>query len=107
MSFVNKKDRLTCWSFRDEYWKCLDEGKSDEECKEFRKQYEKFCPSQWVKHFDRKRDYLKFKEQIEKHGTCNSDGRMVHQNKSEEPITVPSRRRQVLAFRVTGQDSTH
>ncbi|KAL0101088.1 hypothetical protein PUN28_018741 [Cardiocondyla obscurior] len=68
MSFPNKEDRLNCWNHRDEYWQCLDEGKSEAECTKFRKQYEKFCPSQWVKHFDRKRDYLKFKEQIEKGG---------------------------------------
>ncbi|KAL6439384.1 hypothetical protein ACFW04_003911 [Cataglyphis niger] len=68
MSFPNKEDRLNCWSRRDEYWQCLDESKSQVECIELRKQYEKFCPSQWVKHFDRKRDYLKFKEQIEKGG---------------------------------------
>lgn len=48
MSFPNKADRENCWNRRDEYWKCLDEGKSPEECIEFRKQYEKFCPSQWV-----------------------------------------------------------
>lgn len=48
MSFPNKEDRLNCWSRRDEYWQCLDEGKSQAECIEFRKQYEKFCPSQWV-----------------------------------------------------------
>ncbi|XP_066584527.1 cytochrome c oxidase assembly factor 6 homolog [Prorops nasuta] len=65
MSFINKEARLKCWNYRDEYWKCLDQGKTDSDCKEFRNQYEKFCPGQWVKHFDRKRDYLKFKEQIE------------------------------------------
>lgn len=48
MSFPSKADRERCWSRRDEYWKCLDEGKSPEGCIEFRKQYEKFCPSQWV-----------------------------------------------------------
>ncbi|XP_018400076.1 PREDICTED: cytochrome c oxidase assembly factor 6 homolog [Cyphomyrmex costatus] len=47
MSFPNKEDRTKCWSCRDEYWQCLDEGKSQTECIEFRKQYEKFCPSQW------------------------------------------------------------
>lgn len=48
MSFPNKEDRLNCWSRRDEYWRCLDEGKSQAECTKFREQYEKFCPSQWV-----------------------------------------------------------
>lgn len=48
MSFPNKQDRVNCWSRRDEYWQCLDEGKSEVQCMQFRKQYEKFCPSQWV-----------------------------------------------------------
>ncbi|XP_047343810.1 cytochrome c oxidase assembly factor 6 homolog isoform X2 [Vespa velutina] len=68
MSFPNKEDRLICWSHRDEYWKCLDEAKSETDCNEFRKKYEQFCPSQWVKHFDRKREYLKFKERLELEG---------------------------------------
>lgn len=85
MSFPNKEDRLNCWSRRDEYWQCLDEGKSQAECIEFRKQYEKFCPSQWVKHFDRKRDYLKFKEQIEKGGIHCLDG----ETKSSERVDLP------------------
>ena len=68
MSFPNKEERTKCWNCRDDYWKCLDEGKPDTECKKFREQYEKFCPALWVKHFDRKREYLKFKEQIEQGG---------------------------------------
>ncbi|XP_011309165.1 cytochrome c oxidase assembly factor 6 homolog [Fopius arisanus] len=68
MSFLTKEDRQACWDLRDEYWKCLDDAKTESECQEFRKKYEKFCPSQWVKHFDRKREYLKFKAQIEQDG---------------------------------------
>ncbi|XP_008557702.1 cytochrome c oxidase assembly factor 6 homolog [Microplitis demolitor] len=71
MSFPSKEDRLNCWGSRDEYWKCLD-TKSETECTELRKQYEKFCSPQWVKHFDRKRDYLKFKEKIEQEGYVDS-----------------------------------
>lgn len=47
MSFPSKEDRLNCWGSRDEYWKCLD-TKSETECTELRKQYEKFCSPQWV-----------------------------------------------------------
>ncbi|XP_026675274.1 cytochrome c oxidase assembly factor 6 homolog isoform X2 [Ceratina calcarata] len=68
MSFPSKVERAKCWSHRDEYWKCLDDGKTEAECKQFRDQYEKFCPALWVKHFDRKREYMKFKEQLEKEG---------------------------------------
>lgn len=48
MSFPNKEERTKCWNYRDEYWNCLDEGKSETECKKFREQYEKFCPALWV-----------------------------------------------------------
>lgn len=48
MSFPSKEDRIRCWSHRDEYWKCLDDGKTEVECKKFREQYEKFCPALWV-----------------------------------------------------------
>ena len=29
-----------------------------------RGKYEEACPNAWVKHFDRKREYLKFKEKV-------------------------------------------
>lgn len=48
MSFPSKEDRAKCWNHRDEYWKCLDDGKTETECKKFRDQYEKFCPALWV-----------------------------------------------------------
>lgn len=73
MSFPNKEERTKCWNARDEYWKCLDkagvvEAVKDGPCAEFRHLYENACAAQWVKHFDRKRSYLKFKERIEKEG---------------------------------------
>lgn len=69
MSFPTKEERAQCWGARDKYWECLDtNSKKESVCQEFRKLYEKSCSAQWVKHFDRKRDYLKFKEKIEKDG---------------------------------------
>lgn len=71
MSFPNKEDRAKCWDARDKYWSCLDNTKGEKKdsvCTEFRKVYEQSCPAQWVKHFDRKKDYLVFKEQIGKQG---------------------------------------
>ncbi|KAG5309931.1 COA6 factor, partial [Pseudoatta argentina] len=103
MSFPNKEDRIKCWSRRDEYWQCLDEGKSQAECIEFRKQYEKFCPSQWVKHFDRKRDYLKFKEQIETGGTC-LDGGMQSSKRSDLPKQVDKKSQAVLDFEMADKN---
>lgn len=71
MSFPTKEERTRCWGARDKYWECLDKNEGankDNVCKEFRQLYEKSCTSQWVKHFDRKRNYLIFKEKIEKEG---------------------------------------
>lgn len=73
MSFPTKEERSKCWNARDKYWECLDEHKisdaaKDGLCAEFRKMYEASCSSQWVKHFDRKRSYLQFKNKIEKEG---------------------------------------
>ncbi|EFN80007.1 Uncharacterized protein C1orf31-like protein [Harpegnathos saltator] len=104
MSFLSKSDREKCWSRRDDYWKCLDENKSSEECLEFRKQYEKFCPSQWVKHFDRKRDYLKFKEQIEKGGIRCLDGRIQSSEKSDLP-QFDKESQAVLGLRAADKDT--
>ncbi|KYM98337.1 Uncharacterized protein C1orf31 [Cyphomyrmex costatus] len=103
MSFPNKEDRTKCWSCRDEYWQCLDEGKSQTECIEFRKQYEKFCPSQWVKHFDRKRDYLKFKEQIETGGICLGGG-MQSSEKSDLPKQFNKKSQAALDFQVVDKN---
>ncbi|XP_044749025.1 cytochrome c oxidase assembly factor 6 homolog [Coccinella septempunctata] len=70
MSFPNKEDRQRCWGARDKYWECLDKvGEGDQSpCAEFRKLYESSCSSQWIKHFDRKRNYLVFKNKIENEG---------------------------------------
>lgn len=71
MSFPTKEERTKCWSARDKYWECLDKnGPNPKEsvCAEFRKMFETSCSAQWVKHFDRKKSYLVFKEKIEKDG---------------------------------------
>ncbi|KAJ8930343.1 hypothetical protein NQ314_016893 [Rhamnusium bicolor] len=71
MSFPTREERSLCWGARDKYWECLDKNKATEKsniCQEFRTLYEKSCTAQWVKHFDRKRNYLQYKEKIEKHG---------------------------------------
>lgn len=69
MSFPTKEQRAKCWGAKDKYWECLDTNDGqDSVCKEFRKLYENSCSGQWVKHFDRKRNYLLFKEKIETEG---------------------------------------
>ncbi|CAG7728987.1 unnamed protein product, partial [Allacma fusca] len=70
MSFPNKSDRVKCWESRDDFWKCLDDNPENPDlCAKFRQTYMSMCPSQWVKHFDRKREYLKFKDRIQNEGT--------------------------------------
>lgn len=65
----SKEARELCWKARDSYWKCLDDTKENKDkCLKQREEYEKQCSKAWVKHFDRKRDYLKFKAQYEKNG---------------------------------------
>lgn len=73
MSFPTKEERAVCWGARDKYWTCLDQNKEQEAvkdgpCAAFRKLYEQSCSSQWVKHFDRRRSYLQFKQKIETEG---------------------------------------
>ncbi|XP_077537240.1 cytochrome c oxidase assembly factor 6 homolog isoform X2 [Haemaphysalis longicornis] len=69
MSFPNKEQRQKCWDSRDRYWECLDRNSEDaSRCTETRSLYESMCPSQWVKHFNRKREYLQFKDKIENEG---------------------------------------
>ncbi|CAL4118861.1 unnamed protein product [Meganyctiphanes norvegica] len=63
-SFPNKEARSLCWDARDKFWECTDAGGTTESCAELRKMYEDSCPSTWVKHFDRKKNYLEFKEKM-------------------------------------------
>ncbi|XP_017300119.1 cytochrome c oxidase assembly factor 6 homolog isoform X2 [Diaphorina citri] len=80
MSFLPKEERTKCWSARDKYWECLDshEGNADS-CKEFRTSYEQFCPGQWVKHFDRRYHFLKFKNKIETEGFEKFDSKQEYE----------------------------
>ncbi|KAK4291756.1 hypothetical protein Pmani_035442 [Petrolisthes manimaculis] len=66
MSFRDKGVRKACWESRDRYWACLDLPDSihRDHCLELRRLYEMACPVHWVKHFDRKRQYMEFKERI-------------------------------------------
>ncbi|KAL7632335.1 UNVERIFIED_CONTAM: hypothetical protein RMT77_017338 [Armadillidium vulgare] len=60
-AFPNKEARYICWNSRDDYWKCID---SDGNCESLRKIFEEKCPPIWVKHFDRRKQYLDFKEKL-------------------------------------------
>lgn len=74
MSYPDKEARSVCWTARDEYWACLEKhapkhsctsgAPEPPQCVALRKLYESRCPSQWVKHFDRKRTYEQFKQKM-------------------------------------------
>lgn len=73
-SFPDKDQRKQCWDDRDNYWACLDKNAptfsstsgaaEPKACLALRKLFEKSCPGQWVKHFDRKRNYEQFKTRM-------------------------------------------
>uniref|UniRef100_A0A8C3F964 Cytochrome c oxidase assembly factor 6 homolog n=1 Tax=Chrysemys picta bellii TaxID=8478 RepID=A0A8C3F964_CHRPI len=66
MSAPSMEERKACWGARDEYWKCLDENMEDaSRCQKLRCSFESRCPQQWVKYFDKRRDFLKYKEQLQ------------------------------------------
>ncbi|KAG8438585.1 hypothetical protein GDO86_004955 [Hymenochirus boettgeri] len=65
MEAPNAKERQACWDARDGYWRCLDSNDDNvSKCQELRQRFESSCPQQWLKHFDKKRDFLKFKEKL-------------------------------------------
>ncbi|XP_071080542.1 cytochrome c oxidase assembly factor 6 homolog [Haliotis cracherodii] len=65
----NQEARKLCWAARDEYWTCLEKSNEDvSKCQKSRKLFEEGCTRTWVKYFDRRRDYLRYKEKIEKEG---------------------------------------
>ncbi|KAL4660311.1 hypothetical protein GN956_G431 [Arapaima gigas] len=69
MSAPSSAQRKACWGARDQFWKCLDDSSDDVDlCDKFRKVFEANCPSQWVKYFNKRRDFLKFKEKIQTDG---------------------------------------
>ncbi|XP_065257447.1 cytochrome c oxidase assembly factor 6 homolog isoform X2 [Emys orbicularis] len=66
MSAPSMEERKACWGARDEYWTCLDENMEDaSRCQKLRCSFESRCPQQWVKYFDKRRDFLKYKEQLQ------------------------------------------
>ncbi|XP_069460285.1 cytochrome c oxidase assembly factor 6 homolog [Ambystoma mexicanum] len=66
MSAPTAEERKVCWGARDKYWQCLDENGDDfTKCQRLQSFFESSCPQQWVKYFEKRRDYLKYKEKFE------------------------------------------
>ncbi|NXG28094.1 COA6 factor, partial [Dromaius novaehollandiae] len=69
MSAPTMEERKACWRARDEFWECLDKNSEDaSNCQKLRLSFESRCPQQWVKYFDKRRDYLKYKKKLEMEG---------------------------------------
>lgn len=61
-----------------EFWRCLDTHTEDApRCEKLRRSFESLCPQQWVKYFDKRRDFLKYKEKLETEGfhPAETDGK--------------------------------
>ncbi|OCT89929.1 uncharacterized protein LOC100329134 isoform X1 [Xenopus laevis] len=66
MAAPTAKERKACWDARDEYWQCLDANNEDaSKCQKLRHGFTNNCPQQWMKYFDKRRDYLKYKEKLQ------------------------------------------
>ncbi|KAM9407427.1 cytochrome c oxidase assembly factor 6 homolog isoform 2-T2 [Salvelinus alpinus] len=75
MSAPNSNQRKACWGARDELWKCLDDNQDNaSSCEKFQKEFEASCPAQWVKHFTKRRDFLKYKDKMQTEGFELADG---------------------------------
>uniref|UniRef100_A0A8B9VL49 Cytochrome c oxidase assembly factor 6 n=2 Tax=Anas TaxID=8835 RepID=A0A8B9VL49_9AVES len=69
MSAPSMQERKACWGARDDFWSCLEaQGEDAARCQELRLAFEARCPQQWVKYFDKRRDFLKYKKKLEAEG---------------------------------------
>ncbi|XP_069825634.1 cytochrome c oxidase assembly factor 6 homolog [Dendropsophus ebraccatus] len=69
MSAPSAQERKACWDAKDKYWRCLEDNREEAaKCQQMRQSFEGLCPRQWIKYFDKRRDYLKFKEELESKG---------------------------------------
>ncbi|XP_033614189.1 cytochrome c oxidase assembly factor 6 homolog [Fukomys damarensis] len=66
MAAPSMKERQFCWGACSHYWQCLDEKARDVyHCQKLRRSFKSSCPQQWLKYFDKRRDYLNFKGKFE------------------------------------------
>lgn len=81
--FMKKADRRICWEARDDFQKCfMENGENLEACKALRTIFEEKCPNSWVKHFDRKFDYEKFKSELYQSGYKKVDQKEFNKSSS-------------------------
>jgi len=61
--FLNRDARKLCWGARDAFFACVDSNGPDA-CAAQLSEYTAHCPSQWVRHFNKKRDYDRYRERM-------------------------------------------
>lgn len=70
--FKGKEQRAICYAARDAYFECAEKQPAGTDnkvaCKDLFAKFESTCGSKWVEHFIRRKDYLKFKEELQKSG---------------------------------------
>jgi len=65
--FLNREARGLCWGARDAFFACVDSNGPDATpCAALLAEYNTHCPTQWVRHFNKKREYERYKERIAK-----------------------------------------
>ncbi|XP_037551627.1 cytochrome c oxidase assembly factor 6 homolog [Nematolebias whitei] len=75
MTAPTSAERKVCWEARDQLWQCLDDSNDKiESCQKFQRDFEAKCPAQWVKHFTKRRSFLKYKEKMEREGFTPAKG---------------------------------
>lgn len=69
MSAPNKEERNKCRSSVEQLWSCLDKNENDHSvCNKEKEYFESVCSLSWINYFNRRRDYLKFKDKMENKG---------------------------------------
>ena len=90
--FMNKEERRKCWGARDQYWACLDANGTPnphepipQPCLAARDLYAAECPMTWVKHFDRKYYFEKYKVKLKTQGFMEEqDEKFINKQKSSQ-----------------------
>lgn len=80
--FKDREARKKCYSSRDSYFECMEQNSPDkvETCLNLLKAFEGSCGQKWTEHFLRKRDYMKFREKVEKAGVESIDNERIQKS---------------------------
>ncbi|XP_069556243.1 cytochrome c oxidase assembly factor 6 homolog [Brachyistius frenatus] len=75
MTAPNSTERKACWDARDRLWTCLEDNDDKAaSCQRLQSEFEAQCPAQWVKYFNKRRDFLKYKAKMQTEGFTPAKG---------------------------------